>query len=85
MIFYIVLNVKLGGGLISGVALAAKSINPNIRIFAAEPRGANDAAQSKKAGRIITLPETKSIADGLRASLGDLTWYTLFFILLIVI
>lgn len=72
-----VLHVKLGGGLISGVALAAKSINPNIRIFAAEPRGANDAAQSKAAGRIITLPETNTIADGLRASLGDLTWYVL--------
>ncbi|KAF5729984.1 serine racemase [Tripterygium wilfordii] len=63
-----------GGGLISGVALAAKSINPAIRIFAAEPQGANDAAQSKAAARIITLPETNTIADGLRAFLGDLTW-----------
>lgn len=75
--FFNVLHVKLGGGLISGVALAARSINPNIRIFAAEPRGANDAAQSKAAGRIITLSETNTIADGLRASLGDLTWYML--------
>ncbi|KAJ7944906.1 Serine/threonine dehydratase [Quillaja saponaria] len=63
-----------GGGLISGVALAAKSINPAIRILAAEPRGANDTAQSKAAGRIITLPETETIADGLRAFLGDKTW-----------
>ncbi|KAF8033006.1 hypothetical protein BT93_D1790 [Corymbia citriodora subsp. variegata] len=63
-----------GGGLISGVALAAKSLNPKIRVLAAEPRGANDAAQSKAAGRIITLPETNTIADGLRASLGELTW-----------
>ncbi|KAI8546344.1 hypothetical protein RHMOL_Rhmol07G0109500 [Rhododendron molle] len=63
-----------GGGLISGVALAAKSINPAIRVLAAEPMGANDAAQSKAAGRIITLPETNTIADGLRAFLGDLTW-----------
>lgn len=63
-----------GGGLISGVALAAKSINPAIRVFAAEPEGANDAAQSKAAGRIITLPETNTVADGLRAFLGDLTW-----------
>lgn len=61
--------------MISGVALAAKSINPAIRVFAAEPKGANDAAQSKNADRIITLPETNTIADGLRASLGDLTWY----------
>lgn len=64
----------VGGGLISGVALAAKSINPAIRVLAAEPEGANDAAQSKAAGRIITLPETNTVADGLRAFLGDLTW-----------
>ncbi|KAG4391562.1 hypothetical protein GLYMA_05G206600v4 [Glycine max] len=63
-----------GGGLISGIALAAKSINPAIRIFAAEPKGADDAAQSKAAGRIIRLPETNTIADGLRAFLGDFTW-----------
>ncbi|PIN19974.1 Serine racemase [Handroanthus impetiginosus] len=63
-----------GGGLISGVALAAKSINPAIRVLAAEPKGADDAARSKKAGNIVTLPQTKTIADGLRASLGSLTW-----------
>ncbi|KAM7525741.1 hypothetical protein LguiA_015643 [Lonicera macranthoides] len=63
-----------GGGLISGVALGAKSINPAIRVLAAEPRGANDAALSKAAGTIVTLPETNTIADGLRASLGHLTW-----------
>ncbi|CAA0842222.1 Serine racemase [Striga hermonthica] len=63
-----------GGGLISGVALAAKSINPTIRILAAEPKGANDAARSKDSGAIVTLPETKTIADGLRAFLGTLTW-----------
>ncbi|XP_074264816.1 serine racemase-like [Silene latifolia] len=63
-----------GGGLISGVTLAAKSINASIRVVAAEPVGANDAALSKASGRIITLPETNTVADGLRASLGDLTW-----------
>ncbi|XP_022760022.1 serine racemase isoform X2 [Durio zibethinus] len=63
-----------GGGLISGVALAAKSINPAIRVLAAEPKGADDASQSKVAGRIVTLPETNTVADGLRASLGELTW-----------
>ncbi|KAI3956449.1 hypothetical protein MKX01_016862 [Papaver californicum] len=62
-----------GGGLISGVALAAKSINPNIRILAAEPRGANDASLSMAAGEIVTLPQTDTVADGLRAFLGDLT------------
>lgn len=65
----------IGGGLISGITLAAKAINPAIRVFAAEPTGADDAAQSKIAGRIVTLPETNTVADGLRAFLGDLTWY----------
>ncbi|KAG0486220.1 hypothetical protein HPP92_008315 [Vanilla planifolia] len=59
-----------GGGLISGITLAAKFINPTIRVFAAEPSGADDAARSKQAGRIVTLPETKTVADGLRAFLG---------------
>ncbi|KAI4326972.1 hypothetical protein L6164_019481 [Bauhinia variegata] len=63
-----------GGGLISGVALAAKAINPAIRILAAEPNGADDSAKSKAAGRIIKLPETNTIADGLLAFLGDFTW-----------
>ncbi|RAL44382.1 hypothetical protein DM860_011659 [Cuscuta australis] len=63
-----------GGGLISGVALAAKSINPSIRVLAAEPKGADDAAKSKAANRIIIMPEVNTVADGLRACLGDLTW-----------
>lgn len=63
-----------GGGLISGVTIGAKSINPGIRVIAAEPKGADDAAQSKASGQIITLTQTNTIADGLRASLGDLTW-----------
>ncbi|KAH0451945.1 hypothetical protein IEQ34_019244 [Dendrobium chrysotoxum] len=62
-----------GGGLISGVTLAAKSINPSIRVLAAEPMGADDAARSKLFGRLITLSDTNTIADGLRAFLGDLT------------
>ncbi|XP_078442371.1 serine racemase isoform X2 [Wolffia australiana] len=63
-----------GGGLISGVALAAKAINPCIQIIAAEPAGADDVAQSKASGQIITLSKVNTIADGLRASLGSLTW-----------
>src|SRR5262245_34499710 len=38
-----------GGGLISGTAIAAKGINPALRVFAAEPLGADDAARSKAA------------------------------------
>lgn len=64
-----------GGGLISGVATAAKGINPRIKIIGAEPANADDAARSKAAGERIPLdhvPDT--IADGLRTSLGTLTW-----------
>lgn len=54
--------------------MAAKAINPAIKVFAAEPRGADDAAQSKAVGRIVKLDKIDTIADGLRAFLGDLTW-----------
>ncbi|KAK1423758.1 hypothetical protein QVD17_19066 [Tagetes erecta] len=63
-----------GGGLASGVVIAAKARNPTIRVLAVEPKGADDAAKSKASGSLITLEKTCTIADGLRASLGDLTW-----------
>ncbi len=63
-----------GGGLISGIALAAKALRPTVRIFAAEPAGADDAARSKAAGQLIPQTAPKTIADGLLTSLGDLTW-----------
>ncbi|KAI3763138.1 hypothetical protein L1987_53588 [Smallanthus sonchifolius] len=63
----------VGGSSISGVAIAAKSINPTIRVLGAEPKGADDAPQSKASGSVITLSQINMIADGLRASLGDLT------------
>ncbi|KAF5763268.1 putative ammonia-lyase, Serine racemase [Helianthus annuus] len=63
-----------GGGLTSGTVIGAKAKNPAIRVFVAEPKGADDAAQSKACGRLITLSRTNTIVDGLRASLGNLTW-----------
>jgi len=63
-----------GGGMISGISIAAKGINPNIRIFAAEPKGADDAARSKVEGRLIPVGPTNTVADGLLTSMGDLTW-----------
>jgi threonine dehydratase len=63
-----------GGGLMAGVCIAAKGINPRIRIFAAEPAGADDAARSKAAGALIPQQSPKTIADGLLTSLGELTW-----------
>lgn len=63
-----------GGGLVSGVSVAAKSINPEIVVFGVEPKGADDAARSLAAGRIIPSTSPATIADGLRSSLGELTF-----------
>ncbi|MCC5934526.1 MAG: pyridoxal-phosphate dependent enzyme [Balneolales bacterium] len=62
-----------GGGLLSGTSLAAKRLRPDITVYGAEPEQANDAFLSFKAGHIIPAnPDT--IADGLRTSLGDITF-----------
>jgi threonine dehydratase len=63
-----------GGGLMAGVAIAAKALAPKVRVFAAEPAGADDAARSKAAGELVPQTDPRTIADGLRTSLGDLTW-----------
>jgi len=56
-----------GGGLLSGCATIAKAIHPAIRVFGAEPEGANDTFLSLKAGERVTVPHPDTIADGLRA------------------
>ncbi|MBX9628172.1 MAG: pyridoxal-phosphate dependent enzyme [Gemmataceae bacterium] len=63
-----------GGGLLSGFTVASRGLNPSIRVFGAEPAGADDAARSKAAGQRIPVGRTDTIADGLLTSLGDLTW-----------
>lgn len=63
-----------GGGLLSGVALAAHALNPNIRIIAVEPELAPDAAQSFAAGRLVSVPAGPTVADGLRANLSERTF-----------
>lgn len=67
-----------GGGMISGIAVAAKSLNPAIKIVAAEPCGTNDAADvyaSKKTGSLDQkVPKPNTICDGLQARLGSITW-----------
>lgn len=61
-----------GGGLLSGTAIAAKSINPDITVIGAEPANADDAYRSFKAGELIPVKNPDTIADGLRTSLGKL-------------
>ena len=63
-----------GGGLLSGVATAIKSNNPGIRVYGAEPSGADDASRSLSAGRLIPQEAPNTIADGLLTSLGTYTW-----------
>jgi threonine dehydratase len=63
-----------GGGLVSGIAIAAKALAPDIRIIAAEPAGADDVARSIAAGRLIEQTSPNTIADGLLTSMSVTTW-----------
>jgi threonine dehydratase len=63
-----------GGGLLSGTAIAAKSLGQNIRVLGAEPANADDAARSLASGKIEPVAKTHTIADGLRAALCPLTF-----------
>jgi len=63
-----------GGGMISGIAIAAKAMKPSIKVLAAEPALADDAYRSKRSGSIAPVLRTDTIADGLRTSLGRLTF-----------
>jgi threonine dehydratase len=63
-----------GGGLLAGTATAAKSIRPEIKVIAAEPANADDAAQSFRAKRRIVTEKRFTISDGLRTNVGELTF-----------
>ncbi|MBW1881980.1 MAG: pyridoxal-phosphate dependent enzyme [Deltaproteobacteria bacterium] len=63
-----------GGGLIAGTCIAISGRSPQTVVIGAEPKQADDAWQSMRAGRIIALASPDTIADGLRTSLGDLTF-----------
>ena len=53
-----------GGGLISGIACAAKQLKPDIKIVGVEPSGAASATEALKKNKLVTLPEANTIADG---------------------
>ena len=76
-----------GCGMVSGIAVAAKTLHPGLKVIAAEPRGANDqadVAESLSAGELIgpassgtalpPIPAPATICDGLRGHMKDLTW-----------
>ena len=60
-----------GGGLLSGTAMAAKSMRSQIKVIAVEPENADDAAQSFRAGRRLVTEKKFTIADGLRTNIGE--------------
>ncbi len=63
-----------GGGLLSGTAITALALSPKIKVIGCEPKNADDAYRSMKAGRIIPSENPNTIADGLKTSLGDKTF-----------
>ncbi len=64
-----------GGGLISGIAIAAKQINPNIKIIGVESEGTASMKGSIEQNKVITLPKISSIADGIAVKRpGNLTF-----------
>jgi threonine dehydratase len=63
-----------GGGLLSGTAVAANAAPGGVRVVGCEPLMADDAQRSLRAGHIVPQVAPRTIADGLRTSLGDLTF-----------
>ena len=65
-----------GGGMIAGIAICAKALSPRLEIIGAEPELVDDAARSRASGRIEphTGDPTRTIADGLRTTLGERTF-----------
>src|SRR6204780_5192866 len=70
----VVITPLSGGGLLSGTAIAAKSVRPGIRVIGGEPRNADDAYRSLASGKIEPAAASETIADGLRATLCPLTF-----------
>ncbi len=64
-----------GGGLLSGCAVAAKGMNPHCRVIGIEPELADDATKSFQTGKLHTVKNPPTIADGTRTpSLGEVTF-----------
>ncbi|MCY2933772.1 MAG: threonine/serine dehydratase [Planctomycetota bacterium] len=63
-----------GGGLASGTSIAVKSLSPGTRVIGVEPARADDAMRSMISGKIESSGDPKTMADGLRTSLGDKTF-----------
>ena len=65
-----------GGGLIAGIAIAAKTADPRIKIYGAEPDATPTMLESLRAGRVVAIKEEETIADGLAGNIeaGSITF-----------
>jgi len=63
LIDYVIVPIG-GGGLAAGVSVLAKLLNPKIKIIGVEPAGANCLQESLKAGKVVSIDEVNTIADG---------------------
>ncbi|WP_214321367.1 threonine ammonia-lyase [Nonomuraea sediminis] len=73
----VVLVPVSGGGLASGIASAVKALDPSVRVIGVEPELAADAQESLRAGHPVSWDTSRTfrtIADGLRADLSELTF-----------
>jgi len=66
-----------GGGLISGTALALKSLQPKVKVYGVEPVGASSMFQSRAAGHAVRLDKVETIADGLAAPYASELTYSM--------
>jgi threonine dehydratase len=64
-----------GGGMVSGSCLTLATAAPGVKVYAAEPEQADDAARSFRAGHIIADDAPVTIADGLKVPLKERTWH----------
>ncbi|KWO45984.1 serine dehydratase [Burkholderia sp. MSMB1459WGS] len=64
-----------GGGLLSGTALATRTLSPHAKLYGVEPEAGNDAQQSFRSGTIVHIDTPRTIADGAQTQhLGNLTF-----------
>ena len=63
-----------GGGLISGCSIAAKGLDHRIKVIGVEPKNADDAYRSFQTGERVPVENPNTIADGLKTSVGELTF-----------
>jgi threonine dehydratase len=62
-----------GGGLLAGTCVVAHGLSPALRVYACEPAGALDALHSVRENRVVPMTAPRTMAEGLRTSLGDIT------------